>query len=31
MRGEQGRSVLGWTGLAMLVSAVVWAAFRFLG
>jgi hypothetical protein len=31
LRSDAGRSILGWTGLAMLVAAVVWAAVRFLG
>ena len=31
LRGETGRSLLGWTGLAMVVVALVWAAVLFLG
>ena len=31
LRGEQGRSLLGWTGAAMLAAALVWAAVRYLG
>jgi hypothetical protein len=31
LRSEQGRSLLGWTGLGMLAVALVWAAVRFLG
>ena len=31
LRGEQARSILGWTGAAMLTAALVWAAVRFLG
>jgi hypothetical protein len=30
LRGEQGRNLLGWTGVAMLGAALVWAALRFL-
>jgi hypothetical protein len=31
LRGEMGRSLLGWIGLAMLVVALAWAAVLFLG
>jgi hypothetical protein len=31
LRSEQGRAVLGRSGLAMLAGALAWAAFRFLG
>jgi hypothetical protein len=31
LRSEQGRALLGWTGLAMLTVALAWAALRFLG
>ena len=30
LRSDKGRALLGWTGLAMFVSALVWAAVRFL-
>jgi hypothetical protein len=30
LRGEQGRAAIGWTGIAMLGAALVWAALRFL-
>jgi hypothetical protein len=30
LRSQQGRAMLGWTGLAMLITALVWAALRFL-
>jgi hypothetical protein len=30
MQGEQGRSFVGWSGLAMIVAALLWAAVLFL-
>jgi hypothetical protein len=30
LRGEQGRSLLGWSGIAMLTVAVIWALLVFL-
>jgi len=31
LRGEQGRSIVGWSGIAMIVVALIWAAILFLG
>jgi hypothetical protein len=31
LRGEQGRSIVGWSGLAMIAAALIWAAILFLG
>ena len=31
LRGEQGRAILGWSGVAMVIAALIWAALRFLG
>jgi hypothetical protein len=30
LRGEHGRALIGWMGVAMLGAALVWAALRFL-
>jgi hypothetical protein len=30
LRSEQGRSIVGWSGLAMIVAALLWAAILFL-
>jgi hypothetical protein len=30
LRGEQGRSIIGWSGIAMIVVALLWAAILFL-
>jgi hypothetical protein len=31
LRGSQGRSMIGWIGLAMIAAAALWALARFLG
>ncbi|HYV34357.1 MAG TPA: hypothetical protein VE988_01555, partial [Gemmataceae bacterium] len=31
LRGDQGRFLIGWCGLAMIIVAVIWALLAFLG